>query len=268
MSSLIDKPDNSLLLPIPYGTGLYLRKLGKGRTKDPVWLAEYLARRNISWVAIMGPWYEAKRSFYINSAKTIETYTQALFREDIETYVCGYPWHHSIGKYLEAMHRCTNDLTKGWIVNAELGLKNHTKEAERLVDGCFKFQEETDSSFQLGLSSFGRADLHQNFPWETFIDFDWHSFQCYQMGRIGIKKCISSYQNEGFRRLVPGFACFRYIRNSEGKKRAIGLDYMRLKRHLESINYCVDKAEIETYSRIGWSENFMKRSAFRAFFDA
>jgi hypothetical protein len=184
-----------------HGTGLYLRRLSTRIHGTPEQAAKKAADHNLSFVALMGVWQEYRKGEFDQSnlnlrASRLKRYSEAFQEAGVDVWLWGYPWGGHEEAFVEGMLEADQQaLSSGWLLDPELGYKwghrsdkartNMRKQPEAIrgvnPNGTRDEREEQatrlmnlseEAAKNLGVTSYGLAKWHPNFPWKQFLSHD------------------------------------------------------------------------------------------------
>jgi hypothetical protein len=254
----------------PKGIGLYVRRLTRKRHLSPREFAKKCAEYRIQWLALGGPWHDKRGEKFINPPETIEEYAYALHDVGVSVHIWGYPWHDRIDMFIEHMSACTSEVIQGWLLNPEIGLKKHPKEASEL----FKKARASNPYRILGMSSYGIPQAHKTFPFDAFaekdmegdpsVECDYGSCQLYAMSRQMIHRGMKSWDRLGFDHVVPSFGNYKWVSRGSGEvttknRKAVPLSAAELRAHLT--DFTVSSVQFD--AMVGWAENFVTTAQWK-----
>lgn len=269
----------------PEGLALYVRRIQK-RHGSPEDFALKCRDHGMGWMAIGGPWQDAKRGTrFINDPKTCNRYLDALAKEEIEPWVWGYPWQGQEDEFADAMGKCAGDHDRA-LLDPELGSNpERSKHAHAMrkanVHAKTVVQQIKYRGFsQCGLSTYGSGPRIGWFPMEAFIEALVGEFgrRCFVGGQTytenravdpSMEDFIAAVRNAdaGWNigdevALVPNFGLYKWAKKDPSKpltrhnRRATKKTAEELYWHLGEF---IDDAE-PVRALIGWAENFANRS--------
>lgn len=267
---------------MPQGLGLYVRRIKRSRHGTPAEFADKCAAHGLGWMAIAGPWHDARGQRSMNDPRTVRRYLDALAERDVEPFVWGYPWQGTEREFVEEMRRCAGDHRRG-LLDSERGANPVRSKARRHMERAedhAKLLVETmaEQGFDTcGLSSYGSGVRSRWFPMEAFV----HSLLDHFAGRgfVGgqtytedrrvdpsMEDYLSILEETGARRgpggdieLVPNFGLYDFVKRDPDKplrgsnRKAVRKKPDELLKHLSEF---IDEAE-PVYALIGWAENFV-----------
>jgi hypothetical protein len=257
---------------------LYVRAISKARHGTPAKFAKLCADHGLKWVAIGGPWHEDRKGKNLdrvmNKPGKVRQYAEALAKVGVTPHVWGYPWWTRVEKFVEDMERYDCSVIDGWLLDPELGMKRHPKEAAQLVHLC----RESNPYRILGFTSYGLSKGHPTFPWDEFAEpggfyplkeCDYGSPQLYDTPKKRVMQGMSEYAELGFDVVIPSFGLYKWTKrdpaqgsrlaNGKRNRKAVSLKPAELNAHLLSF---VD-SEVPVEAMIGWAENFVNRPLWR-----
>lgn len=228
----------------PNGIGIYLRGLSQKKHGTPKQAAKKAKDNGVSFVAIMSIWQDKHngkdRTLYSNGrdASIIAKYADAFANAGIEVWLWGFPAAGREEQYINRLvdvSTVCDDNIDGWIHDPELpykwkssrrskslgmrrqpeytgkivapeGSPVHRKNgAERLVNLSL---DALDKSMGLGITSYGMAPGHRNFPWKEFGGVGFGSPQLYSVGPKDIDRGIRAWRDHGWRTIIPSVPAF------------------------------------------------------------
>lgn len=202
---------------MPEGLGVYIRTLSQGIHGTPRQASRIASEHGVSFVAILTHWQERTKQRLYNQ-NHIVAYAEAFDSMGIDVHLWGYPWVGYEGLYIDTVRAYSDklgDTCAGWIVDPELGYKwigPATSEddcksgAIRLMDGLI---DAMDEGLDLGVTSYGMARWHWNFPWLTFLQYGWHSPQVYGMATPALRSSYRSWRRYGSKtKMLPSIASY------------------------------------------------------------
>jgi hypothetical protein len=225
--------------------GVYIR--GLTSKSDPYDMAAKCATNGITFAAFLVYWQEADKDKRVNS-KILEKYSEVFWRYGIDPWVWAYPWCGKEDALLDrlkwAKEECEGRL-RGFILDPELGYQGHKVGhdkarigASRLIKGTIDLMDE---SMNLGVTSFGAANLHKTFPWVDLCA-GFGSPQFYRTSHPSkIRAGIQCWKSAGWKELIPSVPAFG---PNSGKN---------LVSYLDKIKRAADEVEIPITGWIFWS---------------
>jgi hypothetical protein len=252
----------------PKGLGLYLTSINKlkfkkyrqyaGKTTKhiyefyihPMKISDQ-AHRNynfgFTWVAIGTAWYEKGKDLRkINTIEQVRMYAENTSKYQ-NVFLWGYPQPDSIDDFVKYMKDCTDiNHVRGWILDPELGFKNEPEKARELVCKC----REIDPYMILGMTTYGAAHWHRDFPYEAFKDVHFASPQVYNFSTKLKRRSFEEYEKL-YKKIVPSIAL--YSKKEEGK----GYTYKKIK-NLRKEFLTTLKASNSIDSAILWQDAFSR----------
>jgi len=248
--------------------------LSRKRHGSPAQFAKKCVTNGLRWIALGGPWHDQHGNRWINKPSTIWAYAAALSKVGVAVHVWGYPWWDRVDEFVADMAKCTTEDVMGWLLDPELGLKNHPDEASKLVKLC----RQRDSAIVLGFTSYGLSKGHPTFPWAAFAkkgmsdptkECDYGSPQLYDTPKNKVIQGMSEYVSIGFDYLIPSFGLYKWVKrdpslgprlpNGKRNRMAVPLLAPELDAHLLSF---VD-SDVPVQGMIGWAENFCTPALWR-----
>lgn len=158
----------------------------------------------ITWVALGTVWFEKGKDLRkINTVETIRKVAEA-YSKYTNVFLWGYPQPDSIDEFVSYMHDCTDvNHVKGWLIDPEIGFKGEPKKASDLVYKC----RDIDPYMILGMTTYGAAHWHKDFPYESFKDVDFASPQVYNFSEKLKRDSFREY-DKIFKKVIPSTALF------------------------------------------------------------
>lgn len=274
----------------PNGLALYVRKIQSSRHGTPAEFAARCADHGLRWMALAGPWHDAKGPRMINSAATCRRYSDALAKRGVQPWVWGYPWQGLEQRFAKEMRECAGDHRRG-LLDPELG-----SNPQRASKGPGKARANAHASTLVslmaemhftacGLSTFGSGwrmgwfpllaftrALLEHFPGATFIGGQTYTDNNrIDMSIADMIKCIRTADpsarialvDEGPPdiEVVPNFGTYKFVPRNPGLKlsksnrRAVAKTPVEMRAHLDEF---IDDGE-PVDAMIGWAENFMNK---------
>lgn len=241
----------------PKGMGLYLRAISSKESVIKKRMS-LIKRSKVKWVTIGTTWHKSKEQVWINTPEETKLIASRLSKEGIECHIWGYPWFSSVLQFVEDLKASVNQYIKGILIDPELGMRKHPKEASLLVSLLRK----TFPNLCIGFTSYGA--LVKDFPWESFaepgvfdpaIECDYGSPQLYESSFVHIVKGMNNYEKLGFEEIIPSIGLYKSIFDTNGE-----VSEYRAKTAAElGIHIAAFiKARPKLRSMIAWSENFLK----------
>lgn len=253
----------------PRGLGMYLRAINVKPKKLELTVRQLLDC-GVKWAAIGAMWHEKGKVRWINKPENIIKITQALNEAGIEPYNWGYPWYSTVDQFIQdvetsLVYKLNNLVTRGFLVDPELGLRKHHREALNLFAGIRTIANEKNVheayGFTFGFTSYG--NIVPDFPWEDFAEpnyfdpskeCDYGSPQLYESTTSEIITSLAAYNKLGFDELIPSYGLYVTYTTPEGKRAWRSKTPIELKRHFDAFV----KAKPKFRGMIGWAENFIK----------
>lgn len=232
----------------PTGIGLYIRGLSEKKHGTPAQAAKKAADNGVSFVAIMTAWqdvHNGKPRFLHSNGRDgtlIAKYAAAFAKRGIAVWLWAFPRGGGEQEYIDRLVHVTEVCRKndapitGWIHDPELFYKWSLKGKPQTSLGvrgqpefsakagkpagtrktrmsqAAKLMELTidamDESLGLGITSYGMARGHRNFPWDVFGGYGWGSPQLYSVGPRDIDRGIQMWRDMGFNHIVPSVPTF------------------------------------------------------------
>lgn len=252
----------------PRGMGMYLRAINV-KPKKLELTVKQLLDCGVKWAAIGAMWHERGKIRWINKPENIIKITQALNEAGIAPYNWGYPWHSTVDQFIRDVERSLvyqgqhfeNIITRGFLIDPELGLRKHHIEASNLFSGIRHIANKQDrETFTFGFTSYG--NIVSDFPWNEFAEprvvdpskeCDYGSPQLYESTTPEIITSLAAYNKLGFDELIPSFGLYvTYMQ--DGKKAWRSKTPAELRKHFDAFV----KAKPKLRGMIGWAENFIK----------
>jgi len=221
----------------PTGVGIYLRATGP--MPPPKQAAKIAKDAGVSFVAFYVVQQDVSkgrpRTTTITSVEDIKRYGDAFATVGINPWLWGYPWAGREDEFVDKMVAATTGNVVGWILDPELGYKwkgagtrAGQKEADpnappptgskaamgeaatRLVSMSWDCLTNKHS---VGITSYGMADYHRNFPWAEFAADQcepvvWGSPQLYDVSPDQVDQGIASWRGLGWDHIVPSVPAF------------------------------------------------------------
>jgi hypothetical protein len=227
----------------PSGIGFYLRGLSKSKHGTPAQAAKKAKDHGVSFVAIMSLWQEYKNNKFRQmmsngrDAEIIWRYADAFQAQEVDVWLWGFPWggheQAAVDRFQHVTEVCDGTID-GWLWDPELGYKwssnkkqapvgmrgqpEYTsgvsatgvaavrkKQARSLVNLSLDAMTE---SLNIGITSYGMAPGHRNFPWSEFGGVGFGSPQLYSVGPKDIDRGISAWRKLGWSNIVPSVPTF------------------------------------------------------------
>jgi hypothetical protein len=214
------------MLDGPTGIGVYIRGLQEKIHGTPKQAAKKARDHGVSFVVILACWQDMMRGTKIVrtlrsnhssfSRKTrLNAYVSAFTEKGIDVWLWGYPWGGHEDSFVRAMKDATlfcNGQIKGWLLDPEIGYKwsrrtimTRTEQAQKLMNLTL---DAMDESLGLGITSYGVAKGHPNFPWNIFSQYGFGSPQLYNLNNIMIKRGLEQWKKHGWSHLAPSVQAF------------------------------------------------------------
>lgn len=233
---------------MPTGIGLYIRGLSKSKHGTPAQAAKKAADNGVSFVAIMTAWqdvHKGKQRFLHSNGRdglTIAKYTAAFNARGIAVWLWGFPRGGGELQYVDRFSHVTRVCRDkgapiaGWLWDPELfykwsrsapvhaaagvrgqpefsasagkpfgGASTRRVQAANLMSLTF---DAMDEGLGLGITSYGMAKYHSNFPWDVFGGMGWGSPQLYSVGPKDVDRGITMWRNHGWEHIVPSVPTF------------------------------------------------------------
>lgn len=226
----------------PTGVGVYLRATGP--MPPPRQAAKIAKDAGVSFVAFFVVQQDISkgrpRTTTITSVEDVRRYGDAFATVGINPWLWGYPWAGREAEFVERMEAATTGNVVGWILDPELGYK-WKGSGTRARSGVWRAgghpgQKEADPNAPpptgsqaamqkaasllmsysldaltekhgLGVTSYGMADYHRNFPWPEF-QAGWGSPQLYEVEPAQVDQGIASWRTLGWNHIVPSVPAF------------------------------------------------------------
>lgn len=254
----------------PKGMALYVRSITRSRHGTPKEFAKRCADSGLGWIALGGPWHDTKGDRWINSPTVIKGYAAELAAAGVRPHIWGYPWHDRIERFVDDLGKATNDSIIGWLLDPELGLKQHPAAARALVQLC----RQANPYRELGFTSYGLPMGHRTFPFAEFAEpggydptkeCDYGSPQLYDTPQARILVGMSDYASLGFDAVVPSFGLYKWAKQDASKplsgknRKAVPMQPWELEQHL--LHFLDSDVPVE--AMIGWAENFANRGLWQ-----
>ncbi len=139
-----------------------------------------------------------------NSTKDLAQFTNEIRAGGIDVWLWGWPQPDAIDEFVDHfvdVVGATNP--SGYVLDMEKAWYSGCRpQAAELVA---RLRQATD--LPLGLSSYGRPDMHKSFPWQELSSLDFGLPQIYdstnKYGDGFAQRCIDDWQGHGFQRIVP-----------------------------------------------------------------
>ena len=230
----------------PRGIGLYIRGLTPRKQGTPKQAAKKAKDNGITFVAIMSAWQDVhkgkERMLHSNGrdAELIKKYADAFAAQGIAVWIWGFPWGGREEAYVERMDHVTqvcDGVIHGWLHDPELGYKwKRGRRAKKIPPGMRGQPEFTgghvnpkgsrgarqkeaaklvelsidclDEDMGIGITSYGMAKGHPNFPWVEFGGVGWGSPQLYSPGPRDVDRGIRMWRERGWNTLLPSLPTF------------------------------------------------------------
>jgi len=222
----------------PTGVGIYLRATGP--MPPPKQAAKTAKDAGVSFVAFYVVQQDVSkgkpRTTMITSVEDVKRYGDAFATAGINPWLWGYPWAGREDEFVDKMKAATTGNVVGWILDPELGYKwkgSGTRAGQKEADPDAPPPTGSKAAMQaavatlmdkslgaladkhgLGVTSYGMADYHKNFPWAEFVaseNFEaagWGSPQLYDVSPDQIDQGIASWRALGWTHLVPSVPAF------------------------------------------------------------
>lgn len=247
---------------IVQGTALYVRQINK--KIPPKQFAERLKAMGLSWVALAGPWQQAKngavQTTMMNSAQTVRLYADACAAEGLVPYVWGYPWVGAEALFIRSILECSGD-HKLILLDPEKGM-NPSESLQRVAmqraeasarEIVERIRE--GGAIRIGLSTYGI--IPSWFPITAFLKagLDFFGGQTYTDDATvdrSIAMFLRVMAEAGVQiQLVPNFGLYSWT-TTGGDRQARSKTPEELSHHMLEF---VNEAE-PVEALIGWAENF------------
>ncbi len=192
-------------MDIPKGIGVYLRDIrSMGDLKKD---AETAKANGVNYVALLACWQEKGGITPINSPAEIKACANEFKAVGIATWIWGYPHNGGEDAFIAAMRKAEPEVCEGWILDPEKPYKFENKagealqraRAKKLVDLTLDSLSEKKG---LGLTTYGMADYHKNFPWTEFC-VGFGSPQLYEVSPAEVDAGIAAWRRRGFSTIIP-----------------------------------------------------------------
>lgn len=248
---------------LPKGLSLYVRSLSRKRHGTPKEFANRCQAWGLSWVALAGPWQDAKGNRYINAVKEVHKYGEALRGAEIDVYVWGYPWQ---GRE-EAFARSMGDFAAPFgkvLLDPELGAnpsRSRSSKALMLAEAhALDLVQELDRDSEwdvVGLSTYGlppawfplgafTAALADVYHGRTFVGGQTYTSE------VHVDRSIALFAKTGLP-VVPNFGLYSWAKRADGKRYARRKKPEEQRAHLYEF---INERE-PVHAMIGWAENFV-----------
>ena len=230
---------------VPGGVGLYIRELSASKHGTPAQAAKKAADHNVSFVAIMTAWQDLRGSRphfkRCNGAdgQKIKRYAEAFTARGIHVWLWGFPRgggeEQFVDRFVDVNEVC-GPIIRGWLWDPELYYKwsrpasaagpvsmrgqpefsptasspvgsaqTRKAQAQKLVNLTLDAMNE---SLGLGITSYGMAGFHKNFPWSVFGGVGWGSPQLYSVGPQQVDRGIRQWRAHGWDTIIPSVPTF------------------------------------------------------------
>jgi len=263
-------------MPAPTRIGLYLRALKIKTVADARALGKRFSDNGLSWVAIAGPWHDRDGERWMNPPATVQRALDGIACCGVGAHVWGYPWWNRVEKFVADMQlACGNGVgLAGWLLDPELGMKDHTADAARLFRRSRAALDDLGGPALLGLTSYGLPRGHRNFPFDAFgkpgkagrlLECDYGSPQLYDVPTARVLEGLADYAKIGFDEVVPSFGCYRFVKKDPAlpltgaNRRAISKTPAELEAHLMDFVH----SPVPVRGLIGWAENFVNAGQWK-----
>jgi len=170
-------------------------------------------------------------------AMRIKRYADAFAAKGINVWIWGFPWggheEAAVERFTHVTDTCEGTI-QGWLWDPELGYKWQSKRKNvplnmrgqpeykagvhaTGVAAVRKKQAITlkelsldamNESLNIGITSYGMAPGHRNFPWKEFGGVGFGSPQLYSVGPKDIDRGISAWRKLGWVNIVPSVPTF------------------------------------------------------------
>ena len=224
----------------PKGIGLYIRGLQQKTHGTPKQAAKLARDNGVSFVAILAAWqdvHKGKERFLKSNGRDgslIKKYAEAFTAAGIQVWLWGFPRGGGEEAFVERFVQVTEacgPVVRGWLWDPELFYKwsrnpdaaapvsmrgqpefsasagkpagsaaTRKAQARKLVELTLDAMNE---SLGLGITSYGMARFHRNFPWDVFGGVGFGSPQLYSVGPKQIDKGIQQWRGHGWQTSVP-----------------------------------------------------------------
>lgn len=267
----------------PTGLALYLRAISSDHG-TPKQLAKKFADHGATWVAIGGPWHDARtgKRGLMNKPETVKRYADAFHERDIEPYVWGYPWQGSEELFADQMHACSGEYLRA-LLDPELGSNpehatkgSGKRRADEHATKLVTLMSQRFAGGVCGLSTFGSGVRMKWFPLRAFAialseHFPMRSFlggQTYTDDKnidpsiADFLRVIDELGGVENIALVPNFGTYAWVPATATKKRRA-----RSKTPTEMDAHFMEFIDEEepVDALIGWAENFMTPPLWTSF---
>jgi len=226
----------------PKGIGLYLRALNEQTSGTPKQAAAKAQAHAVSFVTLMTAWQDVDangkdRMLHSNGrdATIIRAYADAFSDAGIDVWLWGFPRAGGEDEYIARFAHVTDvcgDTIKGWIHDPEVFFKWGSKVAATATQTGMRGQPEYSADAvplnktqawiktragillekgraagfgdeRIGITSYGMAPGHKNFPWDVFGGHGFGSPQLYSVGAQDVDRGIAAWRAHGWRHIVP-----------------------------------------------------------------
>jgi len=229
----------------PTGVGLYMRGLSKEKHGTPAQAAKKAKDNGVSFVAIMAAWQDIhngkERFLYSNGRdpERIVRYAEAFLNAGVKPWIWGFPRAGGEHQYINRMCDVStrSKVIQGWLHDPELfykwsakarwapsgmrGQAEYTGKAEAPKGSkqireiaAMRLMDLTEESRQNGLiraygvTSYGMAQYHKNFPWKQFSVKGFGSPQLYSVTPEQVDQGIAAWRAHGWTHIVPSVPLF------------------------------------------------------------
>jgi hypothetical protein len=226
----------------PKGIGLYTRNLSSSVYRSPKQAAKQAADNGVSFIAIMAMWQDylngKDRQLYSNGqdGSLIASYAAAFKQQNIDVWLWGFPrggWEEPFVERFGDVTKICKGTISGWLFDPEVYYKwsgkpiaslsmrgqpefstdavpqgnklSRRRQATMLIDLAM---DALDESLGIGITSYGMAQYHKNFPWEKFGGVGWGSPQLYTVSPKQIDEGIKAWRNLEWKHIVPSVPTF------------------------------------------------------------
>lgn len=226
----------------PYGIGLYIRGLSQEKHGTPAQAAKKAKDNGVSFVAIMTMWQDRHngkdRELHSNGrdGKLIAKYAEAFRKQGIKVLLWGFPRGGFEDSYVDRFVHVTGvcgGTINGWLHDPEvfykwkgkaptsLSVRGQPEYIKGVIPGGHKAARISQAEklmkltidamhegLSIGITSYGMAMGHPNFPWGIFGGYGWGSPQLYSPGPKDIDRGIAKWRELGWDCIVPSVPTF------------------------------------------------------------
>jgi len=238
----------------PRGVGVYTMALGDKWHGSPTAAAKKASDHGVSFVALLACWQDMRKKgkvgpmvFHHGDANRKDNallrYAEAFNAQGIDVWLWGFPWAGAEERFIASMASATEmcpNLISGWLFDPELGYKwkgknqsslsmrgqpealtnismsgtkaVRSKQAKKLMELAVNAIGER---LGLGVTSYGMAKYHPNFPWAEFGGYGFGSPQLYSVGPQQVDQGIQQWREHGWKTIIPSVPTFG---NNDGEK--------------------------------------------------